>query len=97
MTDLVQAVTVFSTGAAGCLAMAKLMQTMERRRNAHSQQEAEEEDEEKSIRELFPNGERRQVIRAIQDLKRENETRREENQNMMGYLERIAAHLKIIL
>jgi len=113
MTDIVQAVSVFSLSAAGCLSMAKLMQTMERRRNARAriddrpaqkaqpprQNEDEDEDEDaKAMSELFPNGERRAVIRAVKDLRRENERRRNENQELKAMLEdlseQIAAHLR---
>lgn len=98
MVDIGQLVAIFGTGAAGCLSMAKLLQTLERRRNlktAHG--ETDDEEAEQSIRELFPNGERRQVIRAINDLKRENEARREEYQTILGHVARIASHLKIVL
>ena len=44
---------------------------------------------------LFPNGERRQIIRAIKDLRAENEARLDELRELKQIVVRIAQHLKI--
>lgn len=85
--------------------MARLMQTLERRRNAkmhltehHTEPLGDHEKEvqpEKAMSELFPNGERMQVIRAIKALQRENEKRRDQYLDLRAIVEEIAARLKI--
>ena len=90
---LVQYATIFSLGAAGCFSMARCLQLLERRRNRQRLEHGEEQG--KSVRDLFPNGEKAQMLRAIRDLQRENETRREENAATAAMVQRIATHLKV--
>lgn len=78
--DIVQGFAVFATGAAGCLSMAKLMQTLERRRNAkHGVSDQPAKD-------LFPNGEKAAIIKAIHDLQDDGEASRRCQRKIMDHL-----------
>jgi hypothetical protein len=83
------AIKVFSLGASGCLGMAKLMQALEKRRNSKAT------GGQAPIRELFPNGEKTAWLRALSDLREENELRRKETRSLRAIVEQIAERLKI--
>ncbi len=91
--------TIFSLGAAGCFSMARCLQLLERRRNrTRLAKEPGEHDDGKDgqpVRDLFPNGEKMQILRAIKDLRRENEERRDENAETAAICRKIAEHLRI--
>jgi hypothetical protein len=60
--------------------MAKLLQIIERRRNRKSGAL------DTPVKDLFPNGEKTAIIRAIHDLQDESETRRREHKKIMEHL-----------
>jgi hypothetical protein len=83
--DIGTAVATFATGAAGTLSMMKLLQMMERRR---------QKPEEPKKEHLWPNGERDQIIGAIDELKSENRQRRREHKELATAVEDIAGRLE---
>jgi hypothetical protein len=91
--DVAQAVSTFALGAAGCLSMVKLLQTIERRRGKTEPSP----DEKRRTNRLFPNGEREQIIAAIDDLQLAGRARRKEHAELKADVARIAEHLGIPL
>ena len=77
--DWPQATLIFATGAGGALTLAKLLKTIGPKKETEEGQEH---------RPLFPNGEKEEIVQAIDGLKAENRARRREN---LALSERLAA------
>jgi hypothetical protein len=90
--DLAQIATTFAAGAAGCLSMAKLLQTLERKRR-----------ESRPIfpisvvpaPRLFPDGAHDEMIAAIDELKIANRERRREYSDLKAHVERISEAIEL--
>lgn len=79
-----QAAQVFAVAATGTLSAAKVWQIIGRRKKTSETHQP-----------LFPPDERDQVIRAIDDLKRESRARYNEYQDLKTDIRKIADHLGI--
>lgn len=81
-------VLTFAAGAGGMLSIGKLLQIMKRKRS---------DEEGVRIRKLFPNGERDEIIQAIDELKLNRRQDRKDLMEMKLWIVRIAEHLQIEL
>ena len=77
-------VTTLAAGASGTLAITKAIRLMRAQKPNHP-----------ITRSLFPNGERDQIIQAIDELKLENRERRREIHSVLQIVKRIADDLGI--
>lgn len=104
--ELITGLSIFSLGAGGMLSFVKLLQAVQRRRAAKAEEDEPESgpDEVKPMKELFPNGEKRQVIREIARLRRESDRLQLAHEALLDgqtelktALQKIAVHLRIEL
>ena len=86
--DPVQIVTTFAVGAGGALSMLKLLKMLERRPAAQ---------ERKRIAALFPNGEKAEIIGAIDELKQAARDQHITALTLRSQMERLARELGISL
>jgi hypothetical protein len=82
MVDIVQVASTFAAGAAGALSMVKLLKIVERR---------QAEPERKRIASLFPNGEKQQMIDAIDLLRQAATDRHKEVLRAQSDIEQVRA------
>ena len=86
--DPVQVVSTFAVGAGGALSMIKLLKMLERRPAVQ---------ERKRIAALFPNGEKAEIIGAIDELKQAARDEHKERLELSSQVKRLARELGISL
>lgn len=86
MANLVEMAGTFAAGAAGALSMVKLLRIMDHRRS---------EPERKRIAALFPNGEKAEIIGAIDTLRQQMIDNRRDHIRLESVVSRICRELGI--